>query len=45
MAGKAGVHRNYWGEVERGQRNVSALNLLKIARALGCHPSKLFSKF
>jgi transcriptional regulator with XRE-family HTH domain len=41
----AKVHRNYWGSVERAERNISLHNILKFARALRVHPSKLFAKF
>lgn len=44
LAGIASIHRNYLGEVERGQRNVSVLNLVRIARALKVAPYKLLIK-
>ncbi|MCK2241235.1 MULTISPECIES: helix-turn-helix domain-containing protein [unclassified Crossiella] len=34
LADKAGLHWTYVGQVERGQRNVSLHNILKIAAAL-----------
>lgn len=42
LADRAGVHRTYLGSVERGERNVGLLNVLRIARALGVAPSLLF---
>jgi transcriptional regulator with XRE-family HTH domain len=35
LAQLAGIHRNYAGAVERGERNVALLNMLKIAKTLG----------
>lgn len=41
LAGKAGLHRTYMSDVERGKRNVSVENIKKIADALGVNPSEL----
>jgi transcriptional regulator with XRE-family HTH domain len=41
LAELAEVHRNYVGGVERGERNVGLLNIVRLARALDVKPSKL----
>lgn len=42
FAALAGLDRSYYGGVERGERNVSALNLVRIAVALGVEVGALF---
>jgi len=42
LADLAGVHRTYIGAVERAEKNVSALSIAKIAKALKVRPEKLF---
>lgn len=41
----AGLHRTYMGGVERGERNLSLLNILKIARCLDVDPGELFKEY
>jgi DNA-binding XRE family transcriptional regulator len=45
VARRAGMHRTYIGGIERGERNVSFANLLKIADALNERPSKLLARY
>ena len=42
FADLAGLHRSYMGGVERGERNVSLVNIKKIADALEISVEKLF---
>jgi transcriptional regulator with XRE-family HTH domain len=41
LAAKAGIHRNYVGLVERGERNICLVNITKLARALESTPAVL----
>lgn len=41
FAAECGLHRTYMGALERGERNVSLANILKVARALKTLPSEL----
>jgi transcriptional regulator with XRE-family HTH domain len=43
LADRAGLHRTYLGAVERGERNLGLLNVIRIARALGVPITSLFS--
>ncbi len=38
LAEYAGLHRTYIGAVERAQKNISAMNIARIARVLGVEP-------
>jgi transcriptional regulator with XRE-family HTH domain len=41
LADRCGLHRTYVGAVERGERNISFLNILRIAKALDADPAIL----
>ncbi|MFL5386505.1 MAG: helix-turn-helix domain-containing protein [Longimicrobiaceae bacterium] len=45
LAERAGVDRTYVGGVERGERNVGLVNVLRLADALQIAPSCLFEPF
>jgi transcriptional regulator with XRE-family HTH domain len=40
----AGLHRTYISEVERGDRNISLVNILKLCAALNISTSTFFRK-
>lgn len=44
LADLAKIDRSHMGKIERGERNVSLLNILRIARAIGAKPSDLLSE-
>ena len=44
LAEKCGLHRTFIGSVERGERNVSVLNLRMIAKALRIAMEDLFTE-
>lgn len=41
LAELADMHRNYIGGIERGERNLALINIVRLARALGVSPSQL----
>jgi transcriptional regulator with XRE-family HTH domain len=45
LAERAGLHRNYVGGIERGERNVALENIVKLAKALSVSPQDLFADF
>jgi len=43
LADRSGLHRNYIGGIERGERNVGVKALFRLARGLGVQPVDLFA--
>ncbi len=41
LAERAGLHPNYVGSVERGERNIALENILALAKALECSAKDL----
>lgn len=42
LADKAGIHRTYLSDIERGSRNLSLINIERVASALDLPLSELF---
>jgi transcriptional regulator with XRE-family HTH domain len=43
LAERAGLHRNHIGYIERGERKVTVLTLIQVARALKVAPAVLMA--
>ena len=43
LAGVAEIDRSHMGKIERGERNVTLLNIVRIAKALNRSPSDLLA--
>jgi transcriptional regulator with XRE-family HTH domain len=44
LANNSGLDRSYLGGIERGEHNISFINLIKLADYLGIKPSELLGK-
>lgn len=44
LAFKANLHRTYIGMIERGEKNITLLNIVKLSKALEISIEKLFEK-
>jgi transcriptional regulator with XRE-family HTH domain len=45
LSHRSGLDRSYTGAVERGERNVSLTNILRISAGLDVTPTALFERF
>ena len=41
LAHRSQIDRSHMGKIERGERNVSIINMIRISKALHCAPSEL----
>jgi transcriptional regulator with XRE-family HTH domain len=41
LADVAGLHRTYVGGIERGERNIALVNIVRLAASLQCDPADL----
>lgn len=41
LADASSIDRSHMGKIERGERNVTFLNICRIAAVIGCKPSEL----
>lgn len=41
LADASEIDRSHMGKIERGERNVTILNIVRVAQALECKPSEL----
>ena len=44
LAALAGIERSHMGKIERGERNITLLNLVRIAQTLNCRLSEILAK-
>ena len=44
FAAHADIHRTYMGGIERGERNPTLTNIIKIAQALNIKPEEIFKE-
>jgi transcriptional regulator with XRE-family HTH domain len=44
LADRAGIHRTYLSDIERGSRNVSLINIERVAAALSLPLAELFRR-
>jgi len=44
LADEASIDRSHMGKIERGERNVTVLNMIRIAKALGTDVSEIFAE-
>lgn len=42
---RSGMHRTYIGMIERGERNITLINVVKLAHALNMTLSEMFNEY
>lgn len=45
LAFKSGLHRTYIGMIKRGERNITLVNVMRLADAFGISMSEMFSEY
>lgn len=44
LSHRSSIDRSHMGRIERGERNLSLLNLIRISQGLACSPSEILRK-
>lgn len=44
LAFESGLHRTYIGSIERGERNITIVNIFRIAKALKCSAKEIIPR-
>ncbi|MGH9396119.1 MAG: helix-turn-helix domain-containing protein [Terriglobia bacterium] len=44
LAARSGLHRTFIGRIERGETNITLINIHRVAHGLGVAPSALFGE-
>lgn len=44
LSHRSSMDRSHMGRIERGERNLSMVNLVRISRGIGCTPSEILKE-